>query len=115
MSADSDSTNTADAPSTEGASDELAIDSLSLVASETGGALLCAATEPGTAKELSRRADVPLSTVYRETGRLVEAGLLTETCRIDPNDGRHVNVYERAFETIEVSVENDGVVVTTHN
>jgi DNA-binding transcriptional ArsR family regulator len=112
MSADSDTSSTADAPPAEDASNGLAIDSLSLVASETGGALLCAATEPGTAKELSRRADVPLSTVYRETGRLVDAGLLTETCRMDPDDGRHVSVYERAFETIEVSVGDEGVVVT---
>jgi DNA-binding transcriptional ArsR family regulator len=82
---------------------------LKLLASDTGVALLRSAGSPATACELRDRSSVPLSTVYRETSKLVEAGLLEETVRVDVENGRHASVYERAVESLRVSVTDDGV------
>ncbi|MFB6091733.1 MAG: helix-turn-helix domain-containing protein [Haloquadratum sp.] len=82
---------------------------LALLASDTGAELLRAAGDPGTARELSDRSGVPLSTVYRETSKLVEAGLLDETVRVDPENGRHASVYERAVDSLSVSVTDEGI------
>jgi DNA-binding transcriptional ArsR family regulator len=86
-------------------------EALTLLASDTGVKLLQAAERPGTACELRDRSGVPLSTVYRETRKLVEAGLLEETVRVDVDDGRHASVYERAVESLTVSITDEGVEV----
>ncbi|MDQ2055444.1 MULTISPECIES: winged helix-turn-helix domain-containing protein [Halobellus] len=86
---------------------------LTLLASDTGVALLRAAGRPATACELSDRSGVPLSTVYRETSKLVDAGLLEETVRVDVENGRHASVYERSIESLTVSVTDDGVDVVS--
>ncbi|RLM56646.1 ArsR family transcriptional regulator [Halobellus sp. Atlit-31R] len=87
-------------------------EALTLLASDSGVALLRAAGRPGTACELSKRSGVPLSTVYREASKLVDAGLLEETVRVDVENGRHASVYERAVDSLTVSVTDDGVDVT---
>ncbi|MGQ4556384.1 helix-turn-helix domain-containing protein [Halobellus sp. GM3] len=84
-------------------------DALTLLASDTGIELLQAAGRPGTACELRDRSGVPLSTVYREASKLVEAGLLEETVRVDVDNGRHASVYERAVDSLTVSITDDGV------
>ncbi|SDX76340.1 winged helix-turn-helix domain-containing protein [Halobellus clavatus] len=86
-------------------------EALTLLANDTGVQLLRAAGRPGTACELRDRSGVPLSTVYRETSKLVEAGLLEETVRIDAENGRHTSVYERAVDSLSVSITDDGVEV----
>ncbi|WP_411965059.1 helix-turn-helix domain-containing protein [Haloferax sp. YSMS24] len=71
--------------------------------------LLRVADEPLTVKELSDRAEVPLSTVYREVKRLHEAALLEKSIMVDHSDGRHVAQYRRTFETMAVHVTDDGL------
>ncbi|MCO8268820.1 helix-turn-helix transcriptional regulator [Haloferax prahovense] len=71
--------------------------------------LLRVADEPLTVKELSCRADVPLSTAYREVKRLHEASLFEKSIMVDHSDGRHVAQYHRTFERMEVSVTDDGL------
>ncbi|WP_416838325.1 helix-turn-helix domain-containing protein [Haloferax sp. DFSO52] len=71
--------------------------------------LLRVADEPLTVKELSCRAEVPLSTAYREVKRLHEAALLEKSIMVDHSDGRHVAQYRRTFETLAVHVTDDGL------
>ncbi|KAB1197560.1 MULTISPECIES: helix-turn-helix domain-containing protein [Haloferax] len=71
--------------------------------------LLRVADEPLTVKELSSRAEVPLSTAYREVKRLHEAALLEKSIMVDHSDGRHVAQYRRTFETMAVHVTDDGL------
>ncbi|MFD1685282.1 helix-turn-helix domain-containing protein [Halobellus litoreus] len=86
-------------------------DALTLLASDSGAELLQAAGRPGTACELRDRSGIPLSTVYREAHKLVEAGLLEERVRVDAENGRHASVYERAVESLTVSITDEGVEV----
>ncbi|ELZ76340.1 MULTISPECIES: helix-turn-helix domain-containing protein [Haloferax] len=71
--------------------------------------LLRVADEPLTVKELSNRADVPLSTAYREVNRLHEVSLLEKSIVVNHTDGRHVSQYCRTFESMEVTVTDDGL------
>ncbi|WP_396610996.1 helix-turn-helix domain-containing protein [Haloferax sp. S1W] len=71
--------------------------------------LLRVADEPQTVKELSNRADVPLSTAYREVKRLHEVALLEKTIAVNQAGGRHVSQYCRTFESMEVRVTDDGL------
>ena len=84
---------------------------LSLLSSQSASTILEALDEPMTVKEVSHLADVPLSTAYREINRLDEVGLVGETIRLDAVRGKHVSEYVRAFETIEVTVDDGGIAV----
>ncbi|MHB9285445.1 ArsR/SmtB family transcription factor [Halobacteriales archaeon Cl-PHB] len=62
-----------------------------------------------TADELAERLAIPISTVYRHVGTLAEAGLVTESIRIDPG-GHNRREYTATTATITVSFD-DGVTV----
>ncbi|RDI71699.1 helix-turn-helix domain-containing protein [Halopelagius longus] len=79
--------------------------------SEAANAILRTVAEPMTVKEIHQFAEVPLSTAYREVNRLAEANLLEERLQLDPIEGRHVNRYVRTFDTIEIRMTDEGIVV----
>ncbi|MFC6826957.1 helix-turn-helix domain-containing protein [Halopelagius fulvigenes] len=84
---------------------------LTLMGSEAANAILRTVTEPMTVKEIHQFAAVPLSTAYREVNRLAEANLLEERIQLNPRRGRHANRYVRTFDTIEIQMTDEGVVV----
>ena len=84
---------------------------LSLLGSPSANAIVGLLGDPMTAKEVSHVSGVPLSTTYREINRLVDADLLEESVRLDPYRGKHVTEYVRSFDTIEVKVTDEGVVI----
>ncbi|MXR20439.1 helix-turn-helix domain-containing protein [Halobacterium sp. PCN9] len=61
--------------------------------------------EPMTAKELSEKCDIPLSTTYRKLELLTDAALLEERAVLQP-DGHHTTEYDLVFE--EVIIQLDG-------
>jgi DNA-binding transcriptional ArsR family regulator len=63
-----------------------------------------------SAKELSSRCDLPLSTTYRKIDVLESAGLIAEQTRLSPS-GNHASEYERLVEDITMSVD-DGAGIT---
>ena len=63
-----------------------------------------------SAKELSDACDVSLSTVYRRTERLVEAGLLAER-RMTPLDQAHYSLYEAQLDELTVRLTADGLAI----
>lgn len=58
---------------------------------------------PLTAKELSERCDLPLSTTYRKIDILTRAGLLAEETRLSLS-GKHTNEYRRAADEITINL-----------
>lgn len=62
--------------------------------------------EPMTAKEVSERADIPLSTAYKKLDRLESAAMLEERTEVDPN-GHHRSRYVIAFQRVSVDLEAD--------
>lgn len=66
---------------------------------------------PMTVKEISHVAGIPLSSTYRRVKTLAEANLLDERIAIDPEEGKHVSQYSRAFDRIEMDVTDDGIAV----
>lgn len=65
-----------------------------------------ASRKPMSVKALSDECDSALSTVYQRVDDLVEAGILVERTKIEP-DGSHHAVYETAIDELTVGV-NDG-------
>jgi DNA-binding transcriptional ArsR family regulator len=61
--------------------------------------------DPMTAKELSEKCDIPLSTTYRKLELLTDAVLLEERAVLQP-DGHHTTEYDLVFE--EVIIQLDG-------
>ncbi|MFB6130787.1 MAG: helix-turn-helix domain-containing protein [Salinigranum sp.] len=84
-------------------------DVLALLGSTAASAIVETLDRPMTVKEVSHASGVPLSTAYREVNRLTDADLLEESIRLDPVRGKHVTEYVRGFDTIEVSVTDDGI------
>ena len=69
--------------------------------------LLQTRNEAMSAKELSERCGISLSTVYRRTERLIEYGLLAER-RIAQPDGNHYSVYEAQLDELTVRLTDEG-------
>ena len=61
---------------------------------------------PMTAKEISERCEMPLSTTYRKLDLLTEATLLSERTVIQ-SDGHHTTQYEVVFERVEIDLDED--------
>lgn len=59
-----------------------------------------------TAKEISHRADIPLSTVYRVVSDLGKTGFVTESIRFNP-DGRHVTEFTRTVAAVTVTFDDE--------
>lgn len=62
-----------------------------------------ASRKPMSVKELSEECDSALSTVYRRVDDLVDAGVLLERTKIEP-DGSHHAVYETQLDELRVRV-----------
>jgi predicted transcriptional regulator len=73
--------------------------------------ILQTATEPMSVKQLSHLCDLPLSSTYRRVNRLEEANLLEPKIKLDPEHGKHVTQYERAFDSIEMEMTSEGIAV----
>lgn len=65
--------------------------------------LKAASVEPMSARELSEVCDSARSTVYRRVDDLVEAGMLVEHTRIQP-DGSHHHVYETRLDELTLRI-----------
>jgi predicted transcriptional regulator len=74
-------------------------------------AILRETAEPMTANELIETCDIPKSTLYRKLDLLSAASLLREQESINPGGGRKTR-YERDFDTVEISMNNDDFSVT---
>ena len=61
-----------------------------------------------TAKEISEKCEIPLSTVYRKLDTLLGAGLIKELMELRKGC-THTHTYELRFEDIEVSVTEEGM------
>ncbi|WP_435064333.1 hypothetical protein [Halobaculum sp. EA56] len=59
-----------------------------------------------TAKEIQRRGDIPLSTVYRSVNELVTTPLLEETTRLS-DGGYHASEYSRPVGALVITFEPD--------
>ncbi len=62
--------------------------------------------KPMTAKEVSNRCDIPLSTTYRKLELLVEASLIEEQTEVRVS-GRHTARYVLDFEEVNVALDED--------
>lgn len=62
---------------------------------------------PLSAKEVSERCELSMSTTYRKLNRLSDAGLLEEGTAINL-DGKHPTTYRRCVDTIAVTITDDG-------
>jgi len=77
-----------------------------LLDDEYARAILTATSEePMTATQLSDRCDASLSTVYRRTERLADAGLIDERTR-PRADGHHDTVYYATLDRFEVRLRD---------
>lgn len=61
---------------------------------------------PMTAKEVSKRADLSLSTAYKKLNRLESAAMLEERTEIDP-EGHHRSRYVLAFDGVSVDLDEE--------
>ncbi|WP_222916108.1 helix-turn-helix domain-containing protein [Natrinema sp. SYSU A 869] len=62
--------------------------------------------EPMTASELSKRCEIPQSTLYRKLELLTEATLLEESTEIR-QDGHHASKYSVAFDEITLGLDEE--------
>lgn len=67
--------------------------------------------EPMTPNELIETCNIPKSTLYRKLELLSDASLLRERDSINPEGGRTTR-YERGFDTVLISMDDDDVSVT---
>lgn len=72
--------------------------------------LAATSREPLSAKELSQRCDMSVSTVYRRAEALMDEGLLAERTHID-RDGHHHSEYEATVDHLDVDIEDGALTV----
>jgi predicted transcriptional regulator len=60
-------------------------------------------TDPQTTKELAKRSDIPLSTVYRKLDLLIDSNIIEKTSKIAPNEN-HAAAYHLSVESLVISV-----------
>lgn len=72
--------------------------------------LVVANIQPVSANQLAETLDVSPPTIYRRIDPLVEANLLKERQRVDPDGNQHKE-YETVLEEVTVAIENDGYTV----
>lgn len=65
---------------------------------------------PVTASELADRCGIPNSTMYRQLGELVDAGLVRKSVRLD-RSGHHASEFSRAVSDISISLDEAGLCV----
>ena len=67
----------------------------------------CLDHRPLTADELTACTELPKSTLYRYLNRLVDAGMIEESVRMDAA-GRHPSEYTRVVSAVTISLDADG-------
>ncbi len=83
---------------------------LSAMADEYSRKILTATIEePLSALELSKKYEIPITTVYRRIEELVEAGLLAAVKSGRTTDGKWYDVYRSLLRRIDVSFEKGDV------
>ena len=83
---------------------------LSALADEYSRKILNATVEnPMSALELSKRYEIPITTVYRRIEELVEAGLLAAVKSGRTTDGKWFDLYRSLLRRIDVSFEKGDV------
>ena len=65
--------------------------------------------EPISALELSKKYEIPITTVYRRIDELVEAGLLAAVKSGRTTDGKWFDLYRSLLRRIDVGFENGDV------
>lgn len=86
---------------------------LDTLADEASRAILAAiGDEALSAKEVSERCAVPLSSTYRKLDRLTEVGLSEERIRVR-RSGKHTSEYRRLVDDIHVTVSDEGEFMLT--
>lgn len=81
---------------------------LDVLSDEPSRSILAATGDEAlSAKEVSNRCGVPISSTYRKIDRLTEAGLLDERIRIC-SSGKHVSEYERSVDDVHLTVDDAG-------
>jgi len=91
-------------------SDEL----LELLGQERVRRILAATSrEPKSAKELSEKCDVSLSTIYRRVEDMIASDLLVERTRIEP-DGSHHSVYKANVDHLDIDIGDGTIDVGVH-
>lgn len=65
--------------------------------------------EPISALELSKKYEIPITTVYRRIEELVEAGLLAAVKSGRTTDGKWFDLYRSILRRIDVGFENGDV------
>ena len=65
--------------------------------------------EPISALELSKKYEIPITTVYRRIEELVEAGLLAAVKSGRTTDGKWFDLYRSLLRRIDVGFENGDV------
>jgi len=83
---------------------------LSAMSDEYSRKILTATIEdPMSALELSRKYEIPITTVYRRIEELVEAGLLAAVKSGRTTDGKWYDLYRSLLKRIDVSFEKGDV------
>jgi predicted transcriptional regulator len=83
---------------------------LSAMADEYSRKILTATTEiPMSALELSKKYEIPITTVYRRIEELVEAGLIAAVKSGRTTDGKWYDLYRSLLKRIDVSFEKGEV------
>lgn len=83
---------------------------LSAMADEYSRKILTATIEdPMSALELSKKYEIPITTVYRRIEELVEAGLLAAVKSGRTTDGKWYDLYRSLLKRIDVSFEQGAV------
>ena len=86
---------------------------LSALGERYSPAILRAADQPRSARELSERLEVPIATCYRRIEALETVGLLVEAGTELSDRGRRTSVYRRTVDELTVAFDGDAVAVTT--
>lgn len=65
---------------------------------------------PMSIPDISDACDIPLSSTYHHVEQLVEADMLTEETRLDP-DGNHYRIYETVFRGCFIFLEDGEIAI----
>lgn len=92
--------------------DEAAVDRLLETVTDRDSRAIIRETrsEALTAKELSKRCDIAISTAYRKIDRLVDVGILEERIRFTSKT-RHTHEYVHDIDGIELDLSTTGISV----
>lgn len=70
--------------------------------------------EPLTAREISQRANIPLSSVYRALNELESADFVRDAIRL-VDSGQHVTEFQRTIDEVTIRFSDQSLISTTTN